>query len=77
MPHIAIKHFPKDFTDEQRQRLAEAITSVVVRHFGTYDGAVSIALEPVAQDEWQEKVLVPEIREREHLLLKAPHYRPA
>jgi 4-oxalocrotonate tautomerase len=32
---VHIKHFPKDFTDEQRQRLSEALTTVVVEHFGT------------------------------------------
>lgn len=75
MPHVHIKHFPHDFTDEQKQRLAEAVTEVVVDHFGTYDGAVSIALEPVPADDWDEAVTVPDVQGRAHLLIKKPNYR--
>lgn len=77
MPHVHIKHFPKDFTDEQRQRLSEALTTVVVEHFGTYDGAVSIALEPVVPDTWETRVTVPDVQGRAELLIKEPHYRTA
>ena len=28
VPHVTIKHFPRDFTGEQKQQLAEAITTV-------------------------------------------------
>ncbi|MFC9843884.1 amino acid adenylation domain-containing protein [Streptomyces sp. NPDC060223] len=74
MPHLTIKHFPKNFTEQQKQRLAESLTAVIVEQFGTYEGAVSIALEPVAQDAWQESVYEPEITRRGHLLIKAPDY---
>ncbi|MFC6064167.1 tautomerase family protein [Streptomyces ochraceiscleroticus] len=75
MPHVNIKHFPKDFTEEQHHRLAEAVTTVVMEHFGVHDGAVSIALEPVAKADWNESVGVPELTDRRHLLIKAPNYR--
>lgn len=75
MPHLTIKHFPRDFTDAQREQLAAALTRVVLDHFDTYDGAVSIALEPVAKPDWGERVVAPEITERAHLLIKAPQYR--
>ncbi|AJC54251.1 tautomerase PptA [Streptomyces sp. 769] len=75
MPHVNIKHFPKDFTDEQKQQLAQAITEAVTEHFRTYDGAVSIALEPVAAHDWHETVYRPEITGRQHLLVKEPNYR--
>lgn len=74
MPHLTIKHFPKDFTDQQKQHLAETLTAVIVEQFGTYDGAVSIALEPVPREQWQEAVFEPEITGRSHLLIKAPNY---
>ncbi|MFB7508628.1 tautomerase PptA [Streptomyces broussonetiae] len=77
MPHVHIKHFPKDLTDEQRQRLAEAVTTVVVEHFGTYEGAVSIALEPVAPEAWETRVTVPDVQGKAELLIKEPHYRTA
>jgi 4-oxalocrotonate tautomerase len=74
MPHVDIKHFPKEFTDDQKGRLADALTAVVVEHFGTYDGAVSIALQPVDQQDWNEQVIAGEITGREHRLIKAPDY---
>lgn len=75
MPHVNIKHFPRDFTSEQKKQLAEALTMVVTEHFDTYEGAVSIALEPVAVHDWNEAVTVPETTERQHLLIKEPNYR--
>ncbi|MGW8970541.1 tautomerase PptA [Streptomyces platensis] len=75
MPHVNIKHFPVDFTDEQKKQLAEQVTTVVMEHFGVYEGAVSIALEPVVKPGWNETVYVPEITGRQHLLIKTPSYR--
>ncbi|KPC62532.1 tautomerase family protein [Streptomyces chattanoogensis] len=75
MPHVNIKHFPVDFTDEQKKQLAETVTAFVTEHFGVHEGAVSIALEPVAEPGWNETVYVPEITGRQHLLIKAPNYR--
>lgn len=74
MPHVHIRHFPKDFTDEGGQRLAAALTAVVTEHFETYDGAVSIALEPVPADEWIDTVVVPDIQGRAGLLIQQPAY---
>jgi 4-oxalocrotonate tautomerase len=75
MPHVNIKHFPRDLTGEQKRRLAETITAVVSESFVVPRGAVSIALEPVAETDWNETVVVPEITGREHTLIKAPNYR--
>ncbi|MEE1931498.1 tautomerase family protein [Streptomyces sp. TRM 70351] len=74
MPHLSIKHYPRDFTDEQKARLAEALTAVVTRHFAAPEGAVSIALEPVAERDWPQAVDAPEIKGRPHLLIKTPDY---
>ncbi|WP_434389954.1 tautomerase PptA [Melittangium boletus] len=74
MPHVNIKHFPAELSEEQRARLAEAITQAVTSALGCRDGAVSIALEPVAKDVWNEQVYVPEIVNRKHLLCKIPNY---
>lgn len=74
MPHVNVKHFPKDFSDEQKQRLAHVLTEVVVEHFEVPDGAVSIALEPVAQADWNDAVVEPEITGRGELLIKHPNY---
>lgn len=75
MPHVTIKHFPKEFTDEQKAQLANAITELVVESFGTYEGAVSIALEPVPKADWTATVVEPEINGHPEKLIKAPNYR--
>lgn len=74
MPHVSIKHFPRELTDEQREKLVEAVTAAVVDNLDTYEGAVSIALEPVPEDRWNAAVVEPEISGRAHLLVKAPDY---
>lgn len=75
MPHVHIKHLPKDFTDRQKDELSAAVTAVVVEHFGTYDGAVSIALEPVPRTRWTDSVLVAEVERNAHLIVKRPDYK--
>ncbi|MEO3868327.1 tautomerase family protein [Nonomuraea sp. B12E4] len=75
MPHVTIQHFPVDLTPEQRQRLTDALTTLVVESFGTYEGAVSIALEPVEAADWTTSVYEPLIAGRANRLIKAPEYR--
>ncbi|MFI6638557.1 tautomerase family protein [Streptomyces sp. NPDC050504] len=74
MPHVTIKHFPKDFTPDQERDLADELTALIAGRFGTSKGAVSIALEAVAPDDWHEAVYAPEIEERAASLLKFPDY---
>lgn len=75
MPHVTIEHFPADLTDEQKRRLAAELTEIIVWRFGTYPGAVSIALEPVAPEDWRSQVYEPRILGRADRLIKAPEYR--
>ena len=74
MPHVSIKHFPNNLEAEQVTALVDAITSAVRTAFAVDEGAVSIALEPVAQDVWNERVYVPEIENGAGNLVKAPNY---
>jgi 4-oxalocrotonate tautomerase len=74
VPHVNIKHFPKDFTEDQKNHLAEDLTAIITKHFDVADDAVSIALDPVTKPAWNESVIIPEISGRDHLLIKAPNY---
>lgn len=74
MPHVNIKHFPAPLNDEQASELVTAITEAVTNAFGCDEGVVSIALEPVGPQAWQDQVYAPEIVERHHLLRKTPSY---
>ena len=74
VPHINIKHFPVPITEEQERELVSAVTAAVRNAFGCKEDVVSIALEPVTQDVWNERVYVPEIVDRQALLRKTPNY---
>lgn len=74
MPHINIKHFPVAITEEQESELVAALTSAVRNAFGCAEDVVSIALEPVEQEVWNERVYIPEIVARQELLRKTPNY---
>ena len=73
MPHINIKHFPS-LTEEQHIALAESITEAVTKVIGCDAGVISIAVEPVEPDVWNEQVYIPEIIEGKDSLIKKPNY---
>lgn len=74
MPHVNIRYYPRAFTDEQKKHLAAAITTVILEHFdGTREGSISIALEPVAESDWNETV-VPDMTAHRDRLIKTPAY---
>ncbi|MEU6273007.1 amino acid adenylation domain-containing protein [Streptomyces populi] len=74
VPHVSIKHFPNNLAADQISALVDAITSAVRTAFSVDEGAVSIALEPVTQDAWTERVYIPEIVQGTGNLVKAPNY---
>ncbi|MEU5776855.1 amino acid adenylation domain-containing protein [Streptomyces venezuelae] len=74
VPHVNIKHFPNNLEEAQISALVDAITSAVRTAFSVDEGVVSIALEPVAQDAWNERVYIPEIVEDPGHLVKSPDY---
>jgi indigoidine synthase len=74
MPHVNIKHFPVTVTDEQMAELVAAVTIAVQSAFGCAEGVISIATEPVEKELWNERVYLPEIVNRGHLLRKLPNY---
>lgn len=77
MPHITIKHFPPALPDDSKQPLADALTKLIVEHFGTNEDAVSISVQTVDPGAWQQDVFDPEITGRAGTLIKTPNYRPA
>jgi 4-oxalocrotonate tautomerase len=74
MPHVNIKHFPPAVPAERRERLAAAVTAAITEHMGAPAGAVSVSLEPVAEADWHDAVVVPELTGRGHLLIRRPDY---
>jgi phenylpyruvate tautomerase PptA (4-oxalocrotonate tautomerase family) len=71
---VSIKHFPAPLDERQRAELVAAVTKAVTDAFGCAEGVVSIAIEPVPEDQWNDAVYVPEIVNRRDLLSKIPNY---
>lgn len=73
MPHVNIKHFPS-LSEEQHEALSQAITDAITTVVGCDEGVVSIAVEPIEPDVWNEQVYVPQIVNRKETLIKTPNY---
>jgi len=73
MPHIVVKMYPGR-TEEQKKALTEAIVKAVTSTIGCTEGDVSVGIEEVAPEEWQEKVYKPEIMGKADTLYKKPEY---
>lgn len=73
MPHIDIKCFPRDLNAEEKSALAAEITAVVVRHLKSKESAVSVALNEITPQAWQQ-VWDTEIAPQMDSLIKKPGY---
>src|SRR6185437_3036802 len=75
MPHVIVKLWPGK-SEQQKSRLAEAITRDVMEilHYG--DESVSVAFEEVKARDWLEKVYKPDILNRWGKVYKKPGYDP-
>ena len=75
MPHVIVKLWPKP--EEQKRKLADAITKAVMENMGYGEGAVSVSFEEVAPSHWTEKVYNPDILNGPGKLYKQPGYKPS
>ena len=73
MPHVIVKVWPGK-SEQQKTRLAEAITKDVMNtlHYG--EESVSVAFEEIPAQEWAEKVYEPDILNHPEKLYKKPGY---
>ena len=74
MPHVIVKAWPGK-TDEQKQKLAEAITRDVMSILGYGRESVSVAFEEIDASRWKDDLYAPDIQGRPDILLKKPGYR--
>jgi 4-oxalocrotonate tautomerase len=74
MPHVIVKLWPGK-TEQQKRRLADAITADVMKvlHYG--EESVSVGFEEVEAARWAEQVYGPDIVEKTATLYKKPGYR--
>ena len=62
MPYIAIRSFPKD--EETKNKVAEEINKIFLEYWGCPPEAISISMEEVKPEGWQETVVKPEIEKK-------------
>ena len=67
MPYVAIKAFPKD--EETKKRVVEKIKQVFLEEWGCSQKALTISLEKVIPDEWETKVIKPEIEPKKDKMM--------
>jgi 4-oxalocrotonate tautomerase len=73
MPHVIVKLWPGK-SEQQKARLAEAITKdfMEILHYG--DESVSVAMEEIKSQDWLEKVYKPDVKNKWDKLYKKPGY---
>lgn len=74
MPHVIVKAVAGR-TEDQKRRLAEAITRDVMAVLECGSDAVSVSFEDIAADRWKDDVYVPDIQGRPETIYKKPGYR--
>ena len=60
MPYIAIKGYPKD--EETKKKITEKINEVFLEIWGCPQEAISISIEEVAPEKWEDTVVEKEIK---------------
>ena len=73
MPHVIIRLWPGK-SEQQKQRLAKAITRDVTNVLGCDEESVSVAIEEISSSEWAEKVYRPDIVSKPEQIYKKPGY---
>lgn len=75
MPHIDIKYFPKNLTDNEKIALSDEICHVLKKHLGVSDNSLSVAMTEVSPERWKQDVYEPLIKPALVQLIKKPGYQ--
>ena len=73
MPHVIVKLWPGK-SEEQKRRLADALSKDVMNILNYGEESVSVAIEEVSPKSWAEKVYKPDILNNPDKLYKKPGY---
>ena len=73
MPHVIVKLWPGK-SEEQKRRLADALSKDVMNILNYGEESVSVAIEEVSSKSWAEKVYKPDILDNSDKLYKKPGY---
>lgn len=73
MPHVIVKLWPGN-SEQQKTRLADAITKDVMKELGFGEESVSVSMEEVEPQDWAATVYKPDIVNKPKQLYKKPGY---
>ena len=73
MPHVIVKMWPGK-SEQQKARLAEAITRDVMDVLDYGEESVSVAIEEISARDWAEQVYRADIKKNWDKLYKEPGY---
>jgi 4-oxalocrotonate tautomerase len=76
MPHVVVKLLAGR-SEEQKARVAEAITQAITSTVNPDPGSVSVAIVDIPREEWMATVYEPEITGKAETLYKKPGYGPS
>jgi len=74
MLHVIVKLWPGK-SEQQKTRLAEAITKDVMDFFDYGEESVSVAMEEIKPQDWAAEVYKPDIIRHSETLYKKPGYK--
>lgn len=74
MPHISVKML-KGRTEEQKKKLAAALTNALRDTIGASEDHISVSIEDYTPVEWQDQFRL-EVTEKKNVLYKQPNYDP-
>lgn len=74
MPHVDIKCYPRELTQEQKKALADDISRVLQKHLQAAEHTVSVALGYISPEHWKTQVYDREIAPQMNNLAKKPGY---
>lgn len=75
MPHVIVKLWAGK-TEEQKAKIAEAVTKAVMESAPCGEAAMSVAIEEYDPAAWAEAVYAPDITAKWDALYKKPGYKP-
>lgn len=75
MPHVIVK-LQSGRSDQQKARIAEEVTKVIMATANCAEQAVSVSIEDIQPADWTEKVYKPDIIGNADKLYKKPGYDP-
>ena len=75
MPHVIVKLYAGK-SEQQKKRLAEAVTKAVTSALNYGEESVSVAIEDVNPERWVEEVYKPDILGKRGRIYKEPGYNP-